>query len=137
MKKLVLFVLLALTVLGVAVSHAQTGSLINAKVPFDFVVNGRTYTSGDYSILSTSTYNVWILRGTNRQSGFLVAQSAESNTPADRSKLVFHCYNSRKLCFLAEVWFSGNRIGSQLPITRHEKELARAIAATPTIVATE
>ena len=137
MKKQVLLVLLLLMVLGGAVTHAQTRSLINAKVPFDFVVNGRTYTSGDYSVLPTSTNHVWILRGTNRRSGFLVAQSAESSTPADRNKLVFRCYNSRKLCFLAEVWFSGDQIGSRLPITRHEKELTRAIPATPTIVATE
>jgi len=76
------------------------------------VVNGRTYTAGNYSILSTPTDHVWILRGTKQQSGFLVTQSTESNTLVDRSKVVFSCYNNRKVCFLSEFWSSGSHIGS-------------------------
>ena len=135
MKKRVLFVLLALTVLGVTASHAQTQGLINAQVPFDFVVNERTYPAGDYSVLLTSTYSVWILRGTNQTSGFVVTQSPESNSPPAQSKLLFHCYDNRKVCFLAEVWLSGNRTGRLLQETRHERELARTTTSRPTTVA--
>jgi hypothetical protein len=137
MKKRVLFVLLALTVLGVTASHAQTQGLINAHVPFDFVVNERTYPAGDYSVLLTSTYSVWILRGTNQTSVFLVTQSPESNSPPAQSKLLFHCYDNRKVCFLAEVWFSDNRSGRRLPETRHERELARITVSRPTAVASK
>lgn len=135
MKNRVLFVLLALIVLGVSGAHAQTQGLANAKVPFDFVVNGHKYASGDYSMVSTSTYDVWILHEASGTSGFLITSSAESSSPLDQNKLVFDCYDNRKQCFLSAFWFRGSRIGKRLPKSRHEMELARALAVTPTIVA--
>ena len=137
MKKRMLFVLLALTVLGASVTHAQTQGLVNAKVPFDFVVNGHEYASGEYSVLSTSTNNVWILHEANGPSGFLVTSSAESNSPSDQTKLVFDCYDNRKQCFLADFWFSGSRTGRHLPKSRHETKLARTLAVTPAVVASK
>jgi hypothetical protein len=59
----------------------------------------------------------------NNTVNMLSAHAAQSLDPADRSKLVFHCYG-REHCFLYEVWVQGETRGRQLPPSPVENELA-------------
>ena len=58
--------LVLLFVLSAGSAFAQT-KLAKADVPFDFTVNGKTLTAGNYSIVKSAVNGVIIVRGEDRK----------------------------------------------------------------------
>ena len=101
-------------------AHAQNS--VRAKVPFNFVVSGRTFVAGDYTLtLNPHQVKIEDERGlivamvlTNEVSGHAVGQTGQ---------LIFHCYKDR--CFLSQVWSAARENGRQFFTPRAETELAK------------
>lgn len=119
--------LLALFGLGLLLATASAYAqsiIVKANVPFDFVVNGKTLTAGEYRIGSMdSGGDVMSIRAEDRNATMLaLLHSCGSLEASSRTKLVFHRYKDRY--FLAQVWVKGDTSGRELAVSPLETELA-------------
>jgi len=128
-----LFALLGLgLLLASAAAHAQTINL-KADVPFDFVVNGSTMPSGEYTIRSTnSSARVLSLSGAAEGPTFLIANSCRSTKASAQTKLVF--IHDRDGYFLSEMWVEGNTTGIQLPKSPRARQVADNMTSERVVV---
>jgi hypothetical protein len=119
----------ALTFVGVLSLLLVAGSAfaqqkIQSNVPFSFTVNKTVLPAGAYTISPIGTSGILVLKGDdNKTINAMSPHAVESLNPADRTKLVFHCYG-REHCFLYEVWVQGESRGRQFPKSAVENELA-------------
>jgi hypothetical protein len=131
-----LFALLGLgLLLASAPVYAQTINL-KADVPFDFVVNGHTLPSGEYTIRSgNSAGPVLSLSGAEAGPMFFVANTCRSSKESAQTKLVF--IHDRDGYFLSEMWMEGNSTGIQLPQNRHARQVAENMTLQKVVVLAE
>lgn len=123
MKKQALSLVGVLSLLLVAGS-AFAQQKIEGNVPFNFTVNKTVLPAGAYTISPIADTGKVVLRGDdNKTVNMMSPHAVESLKPADRTKLVFHCYG-REHCFLYEVWVQGETRGRQLAPSPVENELA-------------
>jgi hypothetical protein len=123
-RQMLTFAAVLATLLVSGSAYAQTIK-IQANVPFNFVVSGKTMPAGSYLIQSVGAQDGKTLRLSSddkKEAAVINANSAQSLTPADRTKLVFHRYGDRY--FLSQVWRAGENIGHQLPKSPRESEVA-------------
>jgi hypothetical protein len=93
---------------------------ISAKVPFSFVVAGKTLPPGAYR-MSTQGNGALLVRGQDA-GAFVMAGRSESSDAAD-PKLIFHKYGDQYI--LRQAWLGGGS-GRLLPESRLERELLSA-----------
>lgn len=123
MKKQALSLVGVLSLLLVAGS-AFAQQKVESNVPFSFTVNKAVFPAGTYTISPIGVGGNVILKGDdNKTAAMMSPHAVEKLKPADRTKLVFHCYG-REHCFLYEVWIQGETRGRQLPKSAVENELA-------------
>lgn len=123
MKKQALSLVGVLSLLLVAGS-AFAQQKIESNVPFSFTVNKTVLPAGAYTISPIGVAGIFVLKGDdNKTINTMSPHAVESLKPADRSKLIFHCYG-REHCFLYEVWVQGETRGRQLAPSPVENELA-------------
>ncbi len=123
MKKQVLTIVSALSLLLVAASAFAQTTKVQADIPFNFVVNRTTMPAGAYTISTIGLGGTLAIHGPNNKAIKLVnAGYAQSNAPSARTKLVFRCYGNRY--FLSQIWTEGSDRGRQLPKTAAESEVA-------------
>ena len=131
-----LFALLGLgLLLASTAAYAQT---INMKVdvPFDFVVNGSTLPSGEYTIRSTnSAGRVLSLSGAAHGPLFFLANTCRSTQASAQTKLVF--IHDRDGYLLSEMWVEGNSTGIQLPKSRRARQIADSVTSERVVVLAE
>ena len=118
--------LLALVGLGLMLAtisaYAQTG--VKANIPFNFVVDKATLPAGEYIVQSVSTSGraMSIHSADRKFTRLLLPLPCSSGKAAEKTKMVFHRYGNQ-YC-LAQIWTAGNEIGSELPRSYREKEVA-------------
>jgi hypothetical protein len=116
------------TALAPMPSHAQQPT--RAKVPFAFQAGKSTMPAGEYQIQrafveATATQ---LIRNTDSSAAtFVLTNAIGSRDKNNDPRLVFHCYNDQRECFLSEIW-GGNGPGLKLVESRREKELSRSVA---------
>jgi len=99
----------------------------NPRIPFSFVVNGKTLPAGEYSVRQpNSGINESFVRiqGTVQKVGALVMSTPTMESSSARpgtARLVFHRYGDQY--FLSQIWTADDR-GGQIPQTRKERETA-------------
>jgi len=116
-------------VAGVATAKGQSGNVLVAQVPFEFIVGEKTLASGEYQ-----------LRTVNNAGDALMINNAEARDRAIRftspighetaktyARLVFHRYDNRY--FLSQVWMSGESVGRELRKSARERAIERELAA--------
>jgi len=119
----------ALTFVGVLSLLLVAGSAfaqqrVQSDVPFSFTISKTVLPAGAYTISPIGDTGVLVLKGDdNKAVSMMRPHAVQSLNPADRTKLVFHCYG-REHCFLYEVWVQGETRGRQLPPSPVENELA-------------
>jgi hypothetical protein len=94
----------ACVLLGAATARAGT---LDVKVPFSFMVQGRTFPAGEYRV--TNGGGVVEIRGerTNQPSLFFLAMPSPGVAPAgDHPTLTFKRYENQYR--LADIWESGS-----------------------------
>jgi hypothetical protein len=117
-----------LTVGGVVVANAQidSGTTIQANVPFTFVVGDTTLPAGKYDIrvLDADALNVLELRSVKGNTA-VTFNTDDTQTKRDqilnKGDLVFDKIGDKY--FLSQVWMAGSASGNELVKSRMEKRL--------------
>src|ERR1051326_115567 len=110
MKSMVCRLGIVLTVAAMLVpftSFAQAVDPINVKIPFAFVVQGRTMNAGAYKLTPVSAAGTpfWELRS-EKDAIVFGAQLPLDNRYSDPARLTFQCYDGK--CFLSEIHAIGD-----------------------------
>jgi len=131
----------ALTFVGVLSLLLVAGSAfaqqkVQSDVPFSFTINKTVLPAGAYTISPIGDTGVFVLKGSDNNVSTMRSHAVQSLNPADRTKLVFHCYG-REHCFLYEVWIQGETRGRQLPSSAVEKELAARLRSEKVAIVAE
>ncbi len=124
MKKQILSVVVTLSViitLSVAVLAGLSRNL-EANIPFDFMVNGKTLPAGRYVVEQGSTQNVLMIRSwETKQAAGAVTMGCKANADG-KPKLIFNRYGDQY--FLAKVLSQAG--GHEFLKSKAEREAARA-----------
>jgi hypothetical protein len=98
----------ALAAVLLSASVASAADVLQAKVPFPFVVNGHSFPAGQYTIeRSGSSPSVFVIRGDNgttARAAFVATRPAGNHAPADMPALQFK--KSENEYKLSAVWES-------------------------------
>lgn len=118
--------LLAVILLAVGSLSAQISNAVKADIPFDFTAGNITMPAGEYKIANSGHPGSLLIGSYGSSSMFVGAIAAQANDRAGSTKLVFHRYGDRY--FLYQVWVQGEDRGSEVPMTKFEKELSASNA---------
>ena len=119
--------LLAVSVLalgGVTAANAQLskGSVIKTNIATEFVVNGKSFPAGTYTIQRlpgmTDSGSLLILRGDNDKSMIFDTIESQSTETAKATSLVFE--NVDGIDYLSKILVSGDSVAIEIPKTRPE-----------------
>ena len=123
MKSQTLIVASLWVVIGLAVvpAYAQRGG-VQAKVPFNFAISGRTLPAGKYTMIPASG-QVRIEDAKGRLIARVLANDISGRSAGANGRIIFHCYSDR--CFLSELWSPIQDNGRQLLTSRAEADLAK------------
>ena len=98
----------ALAAVLLSAGVASAADVLQAKVPFPFVVNGHSFPAGQYTIeRSDSSPSVFVIRGENgntARAAFVATRPAGNHAPADMPALQFK--KSENEYKLSAVWES-------------------------------
>ena len=118
--------LLAVVLFAVGSLSAQISNAVKADIPFDFTAANINLPAGEYQVSAMPNTKVLLIRGDGKQGMFVNSFAAQTSGREGSSKLVFHRYGDRY--FLYQVWVGGEERGSQVPMTKLEKELSASDA---------
>lgn len=106
-----------------ASAKAQTGSVFETEIPFDFVIKNKTYSAGTYSIgrFSLTNPDVLILKNAaGKIESILQTQRLGAGEPNRQSALTFYRYGD--VYFLDSIWTFGKNYGSRLTVFKANRE---------------
>jgi hypothetical protein len=104
--------------LAVASARAGSSTRIEADVPFDFMLAGKTLPAGTYSISEDRAGVLRIRSMDHRSSAAVLTDTVRGRSRNNAAVLVFTRYGDQ--CFLAEAWFG---IGGGVELSKSRKEL--------------
>ena len=107
---------------GLTAVPAQAQTSVRAKVPFNFVVSGKTLAAGDYT-MTLNPHQVKIEDDRGLIVAMVLTNEISGHTVGQAGQLIFHCYKDR--CFLSQVWSAARENGRQFFAPRAETELAK------------
>jgi len=107
-------------------TYAQRGG-VQAQIPFSFVVAGKTFAAGKYTMIAAS-HQLKIEDENGRVVALSLANEVSGRSAGPNGEIIFHCYGYR--CFLAEVWSPTEENGRQLPTPRMEANLQKEQGGT-------
>lgn len=108
---------------GLTAVPADAQNSVQAKVPFSFVVSGKSLAAGDYT-MTLNPHQVKIEDDRGLIVAMVLTNEISGHTVGQTGELVFHCYKDR--CFLSQVWSAARENGRQFFAPRAETELAKA-----------
>lgn len=124
------FFSLSLSVM-LAVASAGANAKINlrATIPFDFSVRGKTLPAGTYTIATTNSAGLLVIRSENRDQGsFFYIFAGDKQTEHYAAQLGFRKYGDRY--FLAQVLAYDAEYG--VPESRQERNMIRELQSHST-----
>ncbi|HEY6307749.1 MAG TPA: hypothetical protein VI488_14960 [Candidatus Angelobacter sp.] len=123
MKKQTLLVASFWLAIGLSVvpAQAQAGG-VQAKVPFNFVVSGKTFPAGEYTMIAGS-HQVNLQDARGKTVAIVLANDLSGRSAGENGQVIFHCYRER--CFLSELWSPTQDNGRQMLTSRIEAGLAK------------
>ena len=113
---------------GAFAAKAQNAGVFEIDVPFDFVVNGRTYAAARYQIgrLNQASPDTLVLNSSNGKTLLILNTQRLNSGPSERfSKLTFSRYGETN--FLESIRSSGSSYESRIPAIRADRR-RRSIA---------
>jgi hypothetical protein len=105
-----------------AAAGQNVRGVLKARIPFSFVVAGRTLPPGRY-VLSTLGGQTVRVANFHNQSAFVMTSRVDAGSLARSGTLVFHRYQD--MYFLAQVWCVGSSEGRQVFKSPVEEDLER------------
>lgn len=116
-------------VLAVVTANAQTGSGIEANVPFDFAAGETKLKAGDYTVKRISKDALQLRNAQTKTSVIVMAPLAIQRTRNDTpERLVFKRYGNEY--FLSQVWTNRAADGRGLFASKTESRLAQQMEKT-------
>src|SRR5260370_15207506 len=111
-------------VLAVMTASAQTGSRIEASIPFDFAAGETKLKAGDYTVKRISKDALQLRNAQTKTSVIVLAPLAIQQMRNDApERLVFNRYGSEY--FLTQVWTNRTADGRGLFTSKAENRLAK------------
>jgi hypothetical protein len=123
MKKQILIFVILCSFVGLSVVPAYTQDVeFRARIPFSFVVLGKTFPPGEYR-LSAAPHMVKLEDSKGTLVATALANEIVGRSANATSQIIFHCYN--EVCFLSELRsvIPGN--SRQVLTSQAEAELAK------------
>ena len=124
-----------LLLFAASAAHAQPPPL-RARIPFDFIVNGKTLPAGEYRVgrfMSASAFSV--SSEETKQTASFLTSPVHSPSGVRPATLIFHRYGRQY--FLYQVWTDDPHYGVEVPKSKLERELiARKEVSNDITVAT-
>jgi len=128
LKKRILSIVATLTLIipMSIIGFAGLSGRVSANIPFDFVVGGKEFKAGKYSVsrlFAASTSDTLIIRSADdsEAANFNVNRVGGKGEP--QARLVFHHYGNQY--FLAQIFDGQNREGFGLMKSKAEREAAK------------
>jgi hypothetical protein len=106
--------------LGAAQGQRGTPGL-KVTVPFPFVIQRTTLSSGDYLFFS-SRDKLWVQEASGRSVALLLTGVGDEKGAGREGRVIFDCYFGE--CFLSQVLIAGEEVGRTLPKSKRQIELA-------------
>lgn len=124
MKKQILVVAGVLLGIGywTGSAEAQTGG-VRATIPFHFIVGGKTFAAGEYTMVAGRQRVSVVSAADGRTLAIALANDVSGHLAGTTGRIIFRCYDTR--CFLAELWSPTEQNGRQLLISPAESETSR------------
>ena len=124
MKKQILLVAAVLVGIGfwTGSAEAQTGG-VRATVPFHFIVGGKTFAAGEYTMVAGRQRVSVVSAADGRTVAIALANDVSGHLAGANGRIIFRCYGIR--CFLAELWSPTEQNGRQLLMAPAESESSR------------
>jgi hypothetical protein len=114
-----------LATIGSLIASAQNNSA-NAKIPFAFTANHKSYPAGDYRIAQSSSYGLFQLNDyAEAKSGVVTAGGIEDAKRSEKGHLTFACHQGD--CVLSQVWLPGSAVGYVRSTQAIESDLQRKL----------
>jgi hypothetical protein len=130
MKKQLMNVVAAISFLFVlsAVTAFAQAPIFKANIPFDFQVNGKTMTAGEYTIGEpTSPRGTVIVRGGQKAStAAAIFKTVDAGKATDTTQLVFHRYGNHY--FLAQMKVKNQTAAMEVPTSKAERDLVKELS---------
>jgi hypothetical protein len=113
--------LLLLTLVGLTcLLNAQDSATVKARVPFDFIANGKTLPAGECTIAIEVNGRPLLSISSGNQHTFAVPVADKSPSTPKETVLVFHHHANR---YFLVALRRGGGTAYQLPASRLEREL--------------
>jgi hypothetical protein len=122
------FICCTLGLIAIVPAYAQMpGTEIHARIPFDFIVRGKTLPAGAYRVrrVNDSPEGLVIQNEGTHQTAIVETDPLESGRIPSKAKLVFHRYGDDY--FLAQVWTPGSDTGREVIPSHRERRLSREL----------
>jgi len=107
--------LLALA-LGPTAQAQQAQRIMKVNIPFDFSVDGKTFPSGKYRVVSVEPAVLQLRDADDRSLALVLTNAVESANGPGAPKLYFNSESGQYV--LTEVWQQNDSIGQQLPLSK-------------------
>src|SRR5260370_14127605 len=114
----------------VAPAYGQSSLHTVAKIPFEFVIGGKTLPAGEYGVagIEGNSQLVRIQSKEDNQSAVRLTTVITSASAPSTGKLGFHRYANQYL--LTQVWMPGSNRRRQLTKSKQQRAIEREMAAT-------
>ena len=123
--------LLVLLTFSSAFGQSDRQTIIH--IPFNFSVGEKSFPSGKYVIERNrnNSDTVWVIRQKDDdRSTIVVTRPSRAYDVVEETRLVFNRYDD--LYFLSEFWIVGGQTGHEIPISKRERALEKAVAVKRT-----
>ena len=123
--------LLVLLTFASALGQSDRQTIIH--IPFNFSVGEKAFPAGKYVIERNrkDSDTVWVIRQKdNDRSAIVITRPARAYDVVEETRLVFNRYDD--LYFLSEFWIVGGMNGHEVPVSKRERALEKAVAVKRT-----
>ena len=123
--------LLVLLTFSSAFGQSDRQTIIH--IPFNFSVGEKSFSSGKYVIERNrnNSDTVWVIRHKDDVgSAIVLTRPVRANDVVEETRLVFNRYDD--LYFLSEFWIVGGMNGHEVPVSKRERALEKAVAVKRT-----
>jgi hypothetical protein len=123
-----------LALVTIAPAFAQLpGTEMSARIPFDFIVRGKTFPAGTYGIKRVFDSPEGLIiqnRQMHSEHAVFETEPLESRKAPERAELVFHRYGDTY--FLSQIWPGGDETGREIAPSHQERSLSKQLASNGT-----
>jgi hypothetical protein len=123
--KIGMLVLISIATLSASAKAQTLGNRLKANIPFDFMLAGKKFAAGQYSIAranqTAGDVVLSISSADDHSNAFPVTIPVDTLKAREKATLVFHRYGDEY--FLAQVWPAGATTGRAFIKSRRERQL--------------